>query len=263
MSAPKHQRSQPTKSTKASGVLNPLGQDASSTVCGPPDMNMRDVVLDGSGDLVLEIHEPGTGVVHYYLVSSLILRQASPYFRALLDPNKFHEGISLEGAKQRLLEKHSNLATIAPEDLPRIAVTDLGQLPTRSKLAGAMTTFLAILHDRDRFCKAPSLHTLALMAIFADRFDTVNAIARYVIRTDWRGQLLNRSAFEEWGVNYEFDTRQLLLAGILLKLEPKKFKAHTANLVIRGSERWKTEPSVKVDMGALWWNLPYGLEGLK
>lgn len=232
---------------------------------GPQGFIIRDIVRDkvknGARDLVLEVHQPGANVPHYYLVSSDVLRTASSYFRVLLDPNKFNEGASFDTASRALLEKHGSLQSISPENLPRIKITDFGQLPKKSKLDEVMTLYLSILHKTDRFCNIPSLYLLAVMAIMADRFDTVAAIASYAIRVAWREHLLNSSVFDDWGMGPEVATRQILLIAILLKIEPKKFKGHTANLIIKGSENWKNETEKKWDRGALWWNLPGNLEG--
>ena len=233
--------------------------------CGPQGLIMRDIVTDkvtnGMRDLVLEVYKPGANVPHYYLVSSGVLRTASSYFRVLLDPNKFNEGASFDTAMRALLEKHSSLQSIPPEDLPRIKLTDFGLLPKKPKLEEAMTLYLSILHKTDRFCNIPNLHPLAVMAIMADRFDTVAAIASYVISIPWRENLLNSSVFGDWGIGQEVATRQILLIAMLLKVEPKKFKGHTANLIIKGSDNWKAETEINGDRSALWWNLPGNLEG--
>ena len=125
-----------------------------------------------------------------------------------------------------------------------------------------MTLFLSILHRTDRFCSNPSLHPLAVMAIIADRFDTVAAIASYVNnRIVGRENVLNSRVFNDWGMDQEVATRQILLIAMLLKVEPKKFKGHTANLIVKGSENWKAETEINGDRSALWWNLPGNLEG--
>ncbi|KAL8786257.1 MAG: hypothetical protein Q9195_008281 [Heterodermia aff. obscurata] len=232
---------------------------------GPHGLIMRDIVTDkvanGMRDLVLEVHKPGANVPYYFLVSSEVLRAASSYFRVLLDPNKFNEGASFDAALRALLEKHGNLQAISPEDLPRIKITDFGQVPKKAKLGEAMTLYLSILHKTDRFCDIPNLHPLAVMAIIADRFDTVAAIASYVIGISSRDHLLNTSVFKDWGMGQEVATRQILLIAIILKIEPRKFKGHTANLIIKGSERWKVDTETTGDKGALWWNLPGNFEG--
>lgn len=233
--------------------------------CGPHGLIMRDIVTDkvsnGMRDLVLEVHKPGATAPHYYLVSSEVLRAASSYFRVLLDPAKFNEGASFDTALRALLEKHGSLRSISPENLPRIKITDLGQVPRKARLEEAMTLYLSILHKTDRFCSIPSLHPLAVMAIIADRFDTVAAVASYVMRIPSRDHILNSNVFDDWGMGQEVATRQILLIAILLKIEPKKFKGHTAKLVIKGSECWKIKTETKGDRDALWWNLPGNLEG--
>lgn len=55
----------------------------------------------------------------------------------------------------------------------------------------------------------------------------------------------------------------MLLTGLILKMEPRKYKGHTANLIIKGSERWKADTARKGNFDALWWYLPHGLEGRK
>ena len=265
LQAPREKPHTPALCSPATSGSSKNGGTIPDVSCGPRGMVIRDIVRDkvrnGAPDLVLEVPKPGANVPHYYLVSSHVLRTASSYFRVLLDPSKFNEGASFDTALRALLEKHGNLQSISPEDLPRIKITDFGQLPRKPKLDEAMTLYLSILHKTDRFCNIPTLHPLAVMAIIADRFDTVVAVASYVIRIAGREHLLNSNVFDDWGMGQEVATRQILLIAILLKIEPKKFRGHTANLVIKGSENWKNETEEKGDRGALWWNLPGNLEG--
>lgn len=260
-------RSQRTKMAK-SGLLKPAATKGDEdevvlpiVACGDKNTAMRNLVAEGDRDLVLEILEPGTHMEHLYLVSSAILRKASSYFRVLLDPEKFQEGISFDINSNLLLKEHGNLLAIPPADLPRVKLTDFGPTPRKPKLMDAMTLFLWILHNPDRPYGMPGMHGFALLTIIADRFDTVGEIAGYIHRMNWREELFNWNPCGDWGMKQEVETRQLLLAGLLLKIEPGKFKGHTANLIIRGSVRWKTDAAKKDNLDALWWNLPYHLEG--
>ena len=262
LQAPRKKPHTPALSGPATSGSSKDGRKISDVSCRPRGFVIRDVVRgkvgNGAPDLVLEVPKLGSNVPHHYLVSSHVLRTTSSYFRVLLDPNKFNEGASFDTALQALLKKHGSLWSISPEDLPRIQITDFGQLHRKPKLDEAMTLYLSILHKTDRFCNTPSLHSLAVMAIIADRFDTVATIASYVIG---RQHLLDSGVFDDWGIGQEVATRQILLIAILLKIEPKKFKGHTANLVIKGSENWKNEIEGNGDRGALWWDLPGNLEG--
>ena len=260
---------QPQREKKhAPALSDPTGKDQPTipyVFCGPQKIFMTDVVANkvtnGMRDPVLEVLTPGANAPHYYLVSSEVLRTSSSYFRVLLDPNKFNEGANFDAALRALIEKHGSLQSIPPEHLPRIKLTDLDHLPRNPKLKQAMTLYLSILHKTDRFCSIPKLHPLAVMAIIADRFDTVVAIANYVFRIPWREQPLNSSVFDNWGLGPEVATRQILLTAMLLKVEPRKFRGHTANLIIKGSDNWKAETKIDGDKSALWWNLPGNLEG--
>lgn len=168
-------KSQRTKMTKG-GLLNvPKSAGYRERViipliyCGEHDLVIRDVVTQGARDLVLEIQESGANVEYLYLVSSAVLRNASPYFRVLLDPGKFSEGVSFDTKLQLLLENHGDLESVLPEDLPRIKIADFGQIPKKPKLQEAVTLLLCILHDPNRPYGMPSLHCLALISILAVR----------------------------------------------------------------------------------------------
>ena len=263
----KTMRSQRTKMAM-SGLLKPAAREGGEhevivpiVACGKGNTPMRDLVLEGDRDLVLEILEPDTHLEHLYLVSSAILRKVSPYFRVLLDPEKFHEGISFDVKLNLLLKEHGDLRAIAPADLPRVRLTEFAPIPKKSKLMDAMTLFLWILHNPDRPYRMPGMHGLALVAIIADRFDTVGDVAGYINRMHWREELFNWIPCGDWGMKQEVETRQLLLAALLLKIEPRKFRGHTANLISKGSEKWKTDRARKGNVDALWWNLPCNLEG--
>ena len=223
---------------------------------------LRNVATGTEKDLVLEVQERSSDAKLYYLVSSVVLRKASSYFRVLLDPAKFNEGINFDHALRALLDKHGDLKSVPVEDLPRISITDFGQIPPKSKIQDAVTSLLCILHQPEVPGGYPSLHCRAMVAVMADRYDCVGAVAHHVAQDYWPRRAFDIDVFDSWGVKEEVSTRQLLLLGVLLKTEIPKFKLHAANLIVRSSQRWKIDPRNKLDTEALWWNLPGNMEGM-
>ena len=259
-------RGKPTKGDQDDGLSEMDGNNLVPLIpLGQAGLSVTDVAAIGhhapNRDLVLQVRDPASAIDLFFGVSSAVLRQNSPYFRVLLDPAKFHEGIGFDIEMRKLLDKYGSPKLIPLENLPRIKITDLGQVPTSSSLNAAVTMLLCILHDSFLKCKFPGVHCLSVVAIIADRFDASSILMNQFSRGHWRDRISHINPYESWGRRQEIQTRQLLLIGLLLKSETRKFKHHSANLVTRGSEQWNGEAIDRKDDDALWWHLPYNMEG--
>lgn len=214
------------------------------------------------GDLMLQVRDRGTGEQHFYLVDASILRDASPYFSTLLDPNKFAEGIRLEKRTKELGKKHAGYNAVPLADLPVVAVDDVGQVPTRASTEAVFTLFLCILHSLVVPWAQPDWSSLAMLAIIADRFDALAAVANFVARHGWTKRSFSWDERTPLGIKGEKLLRQQILVGLLFGIAPL-LRKQTATLIVADSILWsEDEVAGKIDREALWWDLPQGIEGI-
>ncbi|KAL2828369.1 hypothetical protein BJY01DRAFT_228466 [Aspergillus pseudoustus] len=175
--------------TSAANGLNGGGLDAGSQ----PSIR----VVDGSGDIFLEYESPtkANGPAFYrWRVSSESLMESSPYFGALLDPNKFSEGRHL--LRQRELYSHevgfwkrgentdSPKYTLTQEVLPTIRLPD-NHLSSRSGL-DTIELFLKVLSYRsyneedmenfDAEVKGQRPSSIAKLIELADAYNSLQAV---------------------------------------------------------------------------------------
>lgn len=219
----------------------------------------RYICIKKDADLVLDVEvESGDGHM-LYLVSTVKLRDSSPYFRNLLDPEKFSEGVRLTAVQRMLRERYRSWGDVPPNELPRIPIKDIGQLSSRVAHEESMTTFLSVLHGVFPPVNSASPSSLANLVVVADRFDGLSSIKELVrkhhilywaITTKWL-----QSTYKEEPI------RQILLSGVLLNLS-HWITSFTTRMVNHGSRYWGSVAE-GVDEGSspLWWTLPNGVEG--
>lgn len=218
----------------------------------------RFIRIKDDADLVLDVRISSGNEHILYLVTTHDLADSSHYFRNLLDPEKFSEGVRVSSVQKKLRERYRSCEDVPREELPRISITDVGQLSS-ARREDSMTTFLRVLHLVSCQAHQPTPAWLASLVVVADRFDGLNSIRNFVrkqhglytaITTKWLS-----STYKEEPI------RQILLSGMLLNL-PQWITSCTARLVNHGSRRWDAvAESADEEPRALWWTLPHGLEG--
>lgn len=193
---------------------------------------------------------------HLYRVASSQLKQASPYFTRLLDPDKFGEGAAVAEKHKVLKTTHTTFETVPLEDLPRINIVDVGRIsPTVKSIQPLMTDFLRSLHDQDLSAQTPPMSNIANLVIVADRFDALPAMRQY-FKSRRLMALLDAKVQDKTGRFWpEERVRQRLLVGLLME-NPSWVWHASLRLIHRG---WVgREPD---ENGPLWSDLPMGIEG--
>ena len=256
----------PLNTLNASNYL----QSISEVSPKPNPDNIR--AVDASGDLLLGIDDISAGTLLYYRVSSIVLRAASPYFDALLDPGKFSEGAAFSTRIGHLRAQYCEIASIPAVCLPPIYISEISQYPAASR-PNVLMHFFEILHAlTSSVPTAKSLmNHLALLAVVADRFDATQPVLDYMVNQGW-----TRSGRAKKGTNpsghqlgtrsRETALRQSLFAGAVLGV-PEWVMESSRNLIDEGSDRWNanidadSSSANQEQHDAPWWYLPYGLEG--
>jgi hypothetical protein len=211
------------------------------------------VNIDPNGDLILHVNHQDY-INQSYRVSITVLRSTSKYFDSLLDPAKFREGRAVQERCNELSQRYSNTAAIPPAELPRVTILDLGQIPLESVSATVLQHFLRVLHNATTASSIPRTHFLAILVLIADRFDAVQAVAKYIKAHGWmRDPTDHDHQFKEVLV------RQRILIGHIVR-SSTWLGFYSACLIREGSRCW-TPSSVDMADEAAWWHLPHGIEG--
>lgn len=211
------------------------------------------------GDLLLHVNHYND-VVRGYRVSVAILRKASAYFDTLLDPNKFREGAAVQSQLRELTRSHVDAASIPTSDLPRVSISDLGQVPKAKISESAFQLFLDIMHDPATSVSVPRVHFIAILALIADRFDATGPVSSYVINSGWQNKPAKQDKNCKSDLQIELLRRQKLLVGLLLGFQNWVYR-YSSELVYHGSEKWKSDLT-DADGEGPWWYLPNGVEGM-
>ncbi|MCJ1468551.1 hypothetical protein MMC07_007180 [Pseudocyphellaria aurata] len=223
------------------------------------DMSSTFAIVDicAGGDLLLHVEHYNN--VQVYRVSMAVLRKASAYFDVLLDPNKFSEGAAVQKQLQELTRSHANVASVPTSDLPHVSISDCGQVPNAKISESAFKLFLNILHDSATSVCMPHTHSIAILALIADRFDATGPISLYVRNSGWKKKKARPEYNRNSDVHIELLRRQKLLIGLLLGFQDWVFQ-YSSELIYQGSEKWKSDLT-DVEGEAPWWYLPNGVEG--
>lgn len=225
-----------------------------------PAVNMKHendalVIVEG-GDLILNIrrHE-GDEATFSYRVETARLRHASPYFEVLLS-ERFSEGASVKEIQQALLSRYKSIAEAPTQELPRVEIVEIGRTSKVSSIKEIMADFLRILHGGDLAVAKPPLVNVANLAIVADRFDCLPAVAAYC---KMKGLLQKLDAKTRVKSVEEERIRQRILVGALLDWSPW-VTTYSKRLILQGSKWWESLDEVDTST-ALWNDLPHGIEG--
>ena len=233
------------------------------------DADQSTVSICNKGDILIHIGYSHAQADHYYRCSREVLRRISEYFNVLLDPVKFSEGIAVEARIQDLTRQYNDTATIPASELPKVVVSDVGDIPKGYNSSGTVIRlFFEILHDPSTpwpVPRAQSVNLIALLSIIADRFDCLNTTAEYLRRQGLETTLL-KARKSATAHNTELDNRQRLLAGSLFGF-PEWVRQCSAALIIDGTRKQamnglhSSEDEERERDEALWWRLPGGIEG--
>ena len=227
------------------------------------------LVISQEGDILIQIKHPDVGTDRCYRCSRDRLRSTSEYFNVLLNPTKFSEGIAAETRLQDLKRQYKDPATIPAPELPKLVVTDIGDLPKACRSADTVVTLLfKILHDcptKPPTRQAESVNLLALLAIVADRFACADIVGTYLVRQRWRSvPVMDRKTAP--AKKTELGNRKKLLAGLIFGYSDWVYQC-SATLIVQGSIRQTVTSlgngeveGIQGDDG-LWWRLPGGVEG--
>ncbi|OCK75597.1 hypothetical protein K432DRAFT_429304 [Lepidopterella palustris CBS 459.81] len=216
-------------------------------------------VIAPAGDIVLDVCH-GDGPEHFsYRVESEFLRQASRYFEALLS-NRFNEGarVATEHAALKASQKYASFAETPADELPQVAISDIGRISKVHTIKDITADFLRALHGFDVAVPNPPMSNIANLAIVADRFDALPYFSKYVRQKKYLQRLDILTKTKLGPSLAEERVRQKLLIGVLLNHAPWVTK-FSKQLIMNDSVRWK--PQAQDDHGAaLWWDIPQGVE---
>ena len=219
--------------------------------------------IDSSGDLVLNItDEAYPSSAASYRVNADLLRVSSSYFKTLLDPTKFAEGIGVQKTLESLGKRYRNPADAPASELPTVRLDNVGRIGKVKDIRPLVTDFLRILHGMglsSGHLTVP-LSNLANLAIVADRFDALEPVRAYARKFNlFVGTQRRKSeavaAIESYS---EEKSRMRLLVAILLQHQP--WFQDSATIIIKGSKRWAVLEDDVSEL-PLWWDLPNRIEG--
>ncbi|KAL1856179.1 high-affinity iron permease [Paecilomyces lecythidis] len=236
-------------------------------------------VISSQGDVIIEYKDGGINVSnesemnYQWQVSSEDLTRHSPYFAALLDPNKFYEGRAFLEKKTEISELRKgdeNSASVHADELPVVNL-NVERLSRRFR-ASVVDVFLRILcaHSMDEHARADfdaeikHLST-SVVANLIEISDLLNS--PYIVR-----DTLKRSGYAFGKVKVplskftsallkfsEERVRQTIFIAIYLE-DHAIFQVLTHTLVLIGSKSWVNGVGIRDPESPRWWYLPHGLE---
>jgi hypothetical protein len=222
----------------------------------PPSDDLT--VISPTGDLILEVHDDRRDQSFRFRVSTPLLQQASPYFKSLLDPHKFGEGVKFAETLIELEKEGLSVAKAPVAKLPRVRISDVGRISRVNTIKPLVSDFLCALHGLELSTASPPVTNLANLAIVADRFDALPALTAYILRKRFLKAIDAKSKRAATVISEE-KARQKLLIGLLLD-HPAWVSEYSKRLILGGSVRWKLD-AVEDTEAALWWDIPLGIEG--
>ncbi|KAK2783824.1 hypothetical protein FQN52_009471 [Onygenales sp. PD_12] len=271
----------------------------------PSSSNIRTRIVCPDGDAAVEFTaSPGKGessqhhpaqIKYLIRVSSNALREASPYFRVFLDPEKFREGREFLEERARLDARYgtdTDMDSPGIEELPRIPL-ELPPVAGRFDKADLMEAFLKLLHLRytetdvtetgitvqaptyaqtqDALETLPERPTsfLASLVVLSDRFDGLQALNRALVvpLANWatlREYILSKTdrLLRSSRLLGDEGLMRLAIYLALFLRDEDRVIALTHRLIVDGSTEWVdggTGEVAGIDK-PIWWNLPNGIE---
>ncbi|KAK1245251.1 hypothetical protein MKX08_004880 [Trichoderma sp. CBMAI-0020] len=195
-----------------------------------------------------------------YRVSQAALKKHSQYFANLLSNPKFSEASAIDEAHKKLAALKIEPGKADAADLPWIRITDDDEATKAAGREHVFEDMLKIIHQKPLKAPRVGLSEVTTMAILADRFDCLTAVARSLHGLRWP-TTNNRPFADDSGRNT--DAEQMLREKILVSwLLSNGMKLHQAarELVVRGSRLWSDYSEEREELTAAWWHLPEGIE---
>ncbi|RGP68639.1 hydroxyproline-rich glyco [Fusarium longipes] len=198
-----------------------------------------------------------------YRVNLAALKKHSKYFSNLLSNSQFREAKLITDIHEKLAQLKINTKEADVQDLPWIPITDDDDATRAAGRENVMEDILNIIHQQPTKTSRGTMSYVTTLAIVADRFDCVAAVAR-VLNTDLKFKwplTSNKPLRSEDGRPAEAEQvlRQKILVAWLLG-QPMRLQQSSREIIMRGSSLWSEFHDPDTNMTAAWWNLPDGLE---
>lgn len=274
------------KAPLAEGTLPSQGPSESASLSKASEDDAKaPTVICHDGDLIIEYPGLSSSASHRWRVASESLRRNSPYFQALLDPQKFAEG--------RLLaqDKQNRLASLEPGPVPRSAADSNGDQPEiidsptvrlvespTIRLCGvdAIGVFLKILclNAQDEETRAAVENDLRNMSIslFERTIEVAEALNSPTFVNDTLRRVIHGKGGASKSTNLRFNpntwkwneerVRQKIIIALTLR-ETQTAQVMTHLLVVTGSRYWVNKPEMPSTPHLRWQYLPDGIEGMR
>ena len=200
-----------------------------------------------------------------YRVNVEVLKRHSKYFYNLLSNPQFREASLITNTLAKLASLKIKAGEAIPEDLPWISIADDDEATKAAGREVAFEDMLRILHRKLPKAARPTMSYATTIAVIADRFDCVSAVARSLnTELKFKWPVTNtKPLIDEYGkmTDAEQVLRQKILVSWLLG-QPMRLHNASRELIIRGSSVWGAYHDQDATKTAAWWNLPDGLEGV-
>ncbi|KAI9373112.1 hypothetical protein BJX61DRAFT_403897 [Aspergillus egyptiacus] len=240
---------------EASGSGSPVPVAKSNGRGSSSQSSTKRLVRNGDIILVYEASKHAPGTASRWILSSESLMKSSPYFRALLDPDKFYEGRNLMSQRKlHSLNVDSKGDTVAPgysvppDALPTIRLTG-NHLPPHLGL-DAIELFLKVLsfgsfseEEKSSFdaeVKAQRPSSIASLIELADAFNSPQAVHEALTRSRYTPgkPKLPLTKFDSAILKLNEDRiRQSIFIAKFLN-NRALFKILTHALIVTGSRHW-------------------------
>ncbi|KAH7321208.1 hypothetical protein B0I35DRAFT_477715 [Stachybotrys elegans] len=194
------------------------------------------------------------------------LQRESKYFANLLGNEQFAEAGRIAAAHAELAESGVDPGAAHAGQLPRVAITDDDEATQSAGREHAFEDMLRLVHGKPPRAAQVAMPHVVTLAIMADRFDCLGAVARAALREfkyKWpmpAARPLPAKSPGTGAVDVEQIQRQKVLVAWLLGM-PNRLQQACRELIMQGSRLWS--PYADVDMAdktQYWWALPDGLE---
>jgi hypothetical protein len=237
-------------------------------------------IVSSEGDVIIEYKDVDatssneTEIYYQWQISSEGLTRHSPYFAALLDPNKFYEGRVFMAKKAEIseLRKEDGYSSRLHADELPVVNLNVERLSRRFR-ASVVDVFLRILcansldnharADLDAEIRHLSASVVANLIEISDLLNSPCIVRDTLKRSGYafgKGRV-SLSKFSSSLLKFsEERVRQTIFIAMYLE-ESNIFQTLTHTLVVFGSKLWVNGVGVRDPESPRWWYLPNGIEG--